>query len=73
MAEYVEKGALSEATRAKAIEELGLPAAVVTEFEKYLANQKEAGLKKIKDTFSEFGDFDVNAVIDDMSRSLSLA
>jgi hypothetical protein len=71
MAEYIEKGSLSEQTRIKAVEELGLPAQVVAEFEKYLANQKEAGLKKIKDTFSEFGDFDLNAVIDDMSRSLS--
>jgi hypothetical protein len=70
MAEYIEKGSLSEETRIKAVEELGLPAQVVAEFEKYLANQKEAGLKKIKDTFSEFGEFDLNAVIDDMSRTL---
>lgn len=70
MQEYMEKGSLSEAARLKAVEELGLPPAVIADFEKYLSAQKDAGLKKVKDTFSEFGDFDLNAVIDGMSRSL---
>lgn len=70
MQEYMEKGALSAEAKAKAMEELGLPPNVIAEFEKYLVTQKEAGLKKIKDTFSEFGDFNIEEVIDTMSRTL---
>lgn len=70
MAEYMQRGALSEETKTKAVEELGLPAHVVAEFEKYLAAQKDAGLQKIKTTFSEFGNFDIDAVITEMSRTL---
>lgn len=71
MAEYLQHGKLSDAAKAKASDDLGLPPAVIAQFETYLNAQREAGLKKISETFKDLGEFSVDDVVAEMNKTVS--